>query len=244
MPIAEPSESLSRLTDLLGGFRIVDLSHSLEENMPIWPTLSKYYHTLWLSTSFGDNATAYQVIFNEHTGTHVDATGHFMPTTHPEHRWIDQIPPDKWMGRAAVVDCRDIPLNGTVPAIKIQDWERDNEPVHGGDIVVFNFGWYTRWATRPNDQASLRDWPGLAPDCVELLLKRGVKAIGVDTPSPDNYGVPLEVVHHQLLSNGVLVIENLTNLDQVAPLCYLIALPLPIKEGTGSPVRAVALVPR
>src|SRR5450756_49647 len=222
MSIAEPSEIMSRLADVLGNFQIVDLSHPLEENMPIWSTLSKFHHTLWLSMNLGDNATAYQVIFNEHTGTHVDATGHFMPTSHPEHRWIDQIPPDKWMGRAAVIDCHDVPLNGTVPAAKISRWEADNGPIHGEDIAVFNFGWYTRWAIRPNDQASLQDWPGLAPDCVELLLQRGVKAVGVDTPSPDNYGVPVETVHHALLSHGVLVIENLANLDQVAPLCYLI----------------------
>ena len=61
---------------------------------------------------------------------------------------------------------------------------------------------------------------------VDLLLERGIKAIGSDTPSPEVFGVPGDQVHHKVLDRGVAIVENLTNLDQVAPLCFLVALRL------------------
>ena len=54
--------------------------------------------------------------------------------------------------------------------------------------AVFEFGWCRKWAVRPDDVDFLTDWPGLGPDCVALLLERGVKAVAVDTLSPDVYG--------------------------------------------------------
>lgn len=244
MTTAELTASVGRLVDLQRTFRVVDVSQPLEEHMPVWPTLSKFYHTLWLSLGFGDNANSYQIIMNEHTGTHVDATGHYLPDGHSEHRWIDQIPPETWMGRAPVIDCQDLSARGEVTPDRILRWEKEYGRIEPGDIVVFNYGWWKKWAIRPNEQEFMRDWPGLGLDAVDLLLERGVKAIGSDTPSPEVFGVPGDQVHHKVLDRGVVIIENLTNLDQVSPLCFLVALPLPIRGGTGSPTRAVAFVPR
>ncbi len=244
MTTAELAESVSRFVELQRSFRVVDLSQRLEEHMPVWPTLSKFYHTLWLSLGFGDNANSYQIIMNEHTGTHVDATGHYLHTGHGQHRWIDQIPPERWMGRAPVIDCQDLPPRGEVTTDRILQWERRNGRIEPGDIAVFNYGWWKKWAIRPNEGTFMRDWPGLGLKAVDLLLDRGITAIASDTPSPEIFGVSGDKVHHAVLSRGVVIIENLTNLDQVAPLCFLMALPLPIREGTGSPTRAVAFVPR
>jgi kynurenine formamidase len=181
---------------------------------------------------------------NEHTGTHVDATGHYMPAGHAEHKWIDQIPPERWMGRAPVIDCQGLPPRGAVTRDLVLAWEDQYGPVKRGDIVVFNYGWWKKWAIRPNDRDFLKDWPGLDPGTADLLLERGVSAIGSDTPSPEIFGVPGDQIHHKVLGRGVVIIENLSNLDQVSPLCFLMALPLPIRDGTGSPTRAIALVPR
>ncbi len=54
--------------------------------MPVWPTLSRYFKTLWSSIHYGDEATAHQLLMSEHTGTHVDAPGHYLPPDHPHHR--------------------------------------------------------------------------------------------------------------------------------------------------------------
>ena len=71
---------------------LVDLTHPLEEGMPVWPTLSRFFKTLWCSIHYGDEATAHQLVLNEHTGTHVDAPAHYLPPGHPEHRWVDEVP--------------------------------------------------------------------------------------------------------------------------------------------------------
>ena len=244
MGVADTRAALDRLLAAHESFEVVDLSHDLEEQMPVWPTLSRYYHTLWFSIHYGDDATAYQLVMNEHTGTHVDAPGHYMPPGHPEHKWVNEVPAETWMGRAVVIGCRELEPGTTATAEKVRGWEAANGPVRRGDMVIFDFGWAAKWATRPDDTEFVKDWPGLGLDCVGLLLERGVKAVCVDTLSPDVYGTPGDPVHRALLGHGVVIVENLTNLDALPPVCYLVALPLKIKGGTGSPIRAVALVPR
>ena len=95
---------------------------------------------------------------------------------------------------------------------------------------------------RPDDVDFLTDWPGLGADCVALLLERGVKAVGVDTLSPDAYGDAESPVHKALLGEGVVIVENLANLNRVPPRFHLLALPLKVKGGSGAPCRATALV--
>jgi kynurenine formamidase len=243
MTSVDAQQALDDLIGSLGTFTVVDLSHPLEEQMPVWPTLSRFYHTLWCSIHYGDNATAYQLIMNEHTGTHVDAPGHYMPPGHPMHRWVDEVPLEQWMGRAAIVDCRDVPPLGAVPAQRMLDWEANYGRIRPGDIAVFNFGWCSKWAVRPDDLEFMKDWPGLGLDCAELLVERGVKAVGVDTLSPDVFMAPGDPIHRALLGQGIVIIENLANLDSLPPTCYLMALPLKVKGGSGSPIRAIALVP-
>ena len=103
--------SSSRLD--LGLLESVDLSQPLEEGMPVWPTLSHYFKTLWCSIHYGDQATAHQLVLNEHTGTHVDAPAHFLPPDHPHHRWVDEVPLERWMGRACLVRCTELERRGT-----------------------------------------------------------------------------------------------------------------------------------
>jgi arylformamidase len=70
-----------------------------------------------------------------------------------------------------------------------------------------------------------------------------VKAVGVDTLSPDVFGDAGAPVHRALLGAGVVIVENLANLDRVPPRFHLMALPLKVKGGSGAPCRATALVP-
>ncbi|MDQ3855200.1 MAG: cyclase family protein, partial [Chloroflexota bacterium] len=148
----EPTETvqLEALLETLGSFEVVDLSHSLEEQIPVWPGLSKYYHTLWGAIHYGDGATAYQLIMSEHTGTHVDVPGHYMPPGHPHHKWADEVPLTSWMGRAALLDCAQQQPATRVPASAVLEWEDRHGRVKAGDIVLFSFGWFRRWAVRPD----------------------------------------------------------------------------------------------
>jgi arylformamidase len=198
---------------------VIDLSQPLEEGMPVWPTLSRFFRTLWCSIHYGDDATAYQLLLNEHTG-----------------------PLEQWMGPACHIGCDAVEPRSGLSADHVLAWEGRHGPIERGDIAVFEFGWWRKWAVRPNDVAFLTDWPGLGSDCVELLLERGVKAVGVDTLSPDVFGDTESPVHRALLGAGVVIVENLANLDRVPPRFSLMALPLRIRGGSGAPCRATAFV--
>lgn len=244
MAIADSAEQVERLLSILDGFEVVDLSHPFEELMPVFPVLSKFYHMMWLSTTHGDPANAYQIIMNEHCGTHVDAPAHYVASGHPQHKWVDQVPVEQWMGRAAIINCRDVAPKLTATTQKIKGWESDNGKLKKGDIVVFDFGWAAKWAKHPDDAEFQRAWPGVGLENAEILIERQVKAVGVDTFSPDAQQSSGDPFHNTVLPEGICIIECLTNLDRLPPVCYLQVLPLKIKDGSGSPGRAIALVSR
>lgn len=87
-------------------------------------------------------------------------------------------------------------------------------------------------------------FPGLSPDAATWLAEnRNINAIGLDTPSID-YGQSTEFMAHRILcSNDLTVYENLANLDKLPENgSFIIALPMKIKGGSGSPLRIVAIV--
>jgi kynurenine formamidase len=227
----------------LRGCRVVDLSQTLEEHAPHYPTHSKYYHNLWSSYWHGDRSLTYQVTMNEHSGTHVDAPAHFISDANPAaHVTIDRVPVDRLIGRGVRIDCRNIQAGETLPETALAEWEKGHGAIAAGDIVLFNFGWSSRWALRPRHESYITDWPGVAMSSAEYLIRKEVAAIGVDTLSPDApAALRSRPIHPRLLEKQILIVENLCNLDQLPDFSVFLALPLKIGAGSGSPVRAVAL---
>ena len=68
--------------------------------------------------------------------------------------------------------------------------------------------------------------------------------MGCDTVAVDAFGSEENPAHYTLLGNEVYIVENLKNLDKLPSFCFFMAFPLKVKDGSGSPVRAVALVPK
>src|SRR5207302_8963468 len=68
----------------------------------------------------------------------------------------------------------------------LEQWEAENGRLQRGDIVVFDFDWAAKWAKRPHDAEYQRAWPGVGLENAELLIERQVKAVGVDTFSPED----------------------------------------------------------
>lgn len=227
---------------LLKQAKIIDLSQTLEEHMPHFPSHSKFFHNLWSSYAFGDRSLSYNLALHEHHGTHVDAPAHFIGPSNPEaHVTVDQVPLGALIGRGARLDCRQFREGQSVSAAFIESWEKSHGAIEPGDIVLFNFGWDSRWALRPHYAPYVADWPDVALDAAEALVKKRVAAIGVDTLSPDSHNaLSGKPVHPVLLGNQVLIVENLCRLDQLPDFFLFAALPLKIREGSGSPVRAVA----
>jgi kynurenine formamidase len=237
------SDALSLLASLRN-LRVIDLSQTLEEHMPRFPTHSMFFHNLWGSYWHGGRSLSYQLVMHEHNGTHVDAPAHFVSDAKPEaHVTIEQVPLTQLLGRGVRVNCQNTKTGEYVSKSQLLEWEGQHGLLQTGDIVLFNFGWAANWAVRPNDQRYVENWPGIGMDAAEYLVTKQVAALGVDTLSPD----PPEAlrtgpIHPFVLEKQVLIIENLCNLDHLPDTFLFLALPLKIRGGSGSPLRAVAIV--
>ncbi len=224
--------------------RAIDLSQTYEEHMPHFPTHSKFFHNLWGSYWHGDRSLTFQLVMNEHNGTHVDAPAHFVSDAKPHaHLTIDQVPAVRMIGWGVRLDCRQFKEGESVPESFLAAWESRHGALAAGDIVLFNFGWDAHWSLRPNNKRYLDDWPGVSLAAAEYLVSKSVAALGVDTISPDPpEALRTKPIHPLVLEKQVLILENLCKLDQLPDFFLFLALPLKIKGGSGSPVRAVALL--
>ena len=231
------------MTAPFNDFEWIDLSHTLEEDIPAWPTHARFGRTLHESQAHGDVATHYGLTLSEHTGTHMDAPLHFI-SDGSAHYGTDEIPLDRLAGRAATIDATDLGPDDLFGVDRIEAWAHQHGPIEPKDHVLIRYGWDVRWTTGPEGRRFLEDWPGLSREAAEYLVAMGVSLVGCDTMAIDAAGTTENLAHHALLGNEVYVVENLKNLDRLPPFSYFMALPLKIKGGSGSPVRAVALVPR
>src|SRR6266516_599145 len=120
-------------------------------------------------------------------------------------------------------------------------------------IVLIRTGWGSRWPDRARYLGTTKTgapgvrelhFPGLDLDAARALVRRRVKAVGIDTPSIDYGQSKTYQVHRRLFASNIPAFENVANLDQL-PItgAYVIALPMKIKGGSGGPLRIVALLP-
>lgn len=236
----ELSAALAALRDS----EIIDLSQTLEEQIPAFPVHAKYFHNLWGAPWLGTRSLNYQLVMSEHSGTHVDAPAHFFNDSKPRtHVTIENVPPARLLGRGVRVDCRDMKEGDYVSGEFIRSWEAKHGALAADDIVLFNFGWSARWQVRPQDVKYATDWPGVSHDVAKYLVDKSVAALGVDTLSPDSpAALASNPIHPYVLEKHVLIIENLTNLERLPDFFFFLAIPLKIKAGSGSPIRALAMV--
>jgi kynurenine formamidase len=222
------------------GYEWIDLSHTLEEDIPAYPTHARFGRALYESYEYGDAALHYGLTTSEHTGTHMDAPLHFIP----EGSAIDELPLDRLAGRAATIEATDLGAGDLVDVGRIEAWEGEHGPIGARDRVLIRYGWDRRWATGPEGRRFLEDWPGLSGEAAAYLVGKGVSLVGCDTLAVDATVSTENPAHYALLGSEVYIVENLKNLDLLPPFCLFLALPLKLGGGSGSPVRAVALVPR
>ena len=229
------------MTSPFGGYEWVDLSHTLEEDIPAYPTHARFGKTLYESYEYGDAARHYGLTMSEHTGTHLDAPLHFI-SEGPVHYGTDEIPLDRLAGRAATIEATDLGPGDLLMVRRIEAWEEEHGSIEAKDRVLFRFAWDRRWATGPQGRCFLEDWPGLSGEAAKYLVGKGVSLVGCDTLAIDAAVSTENPAHYALLGSEVYIVENLKNLDRLPPFCLFLALPLKIRGGSGSPVRAVALV--
>lgn len=240
---------------VLDAVDLIDLTYAYDENTLYWPTSPSDFKLDQLS--YGDTEAGFFYSANafctpEHGGTHLDAPIHFAAGRHT----ADQIPLDRLVGPAVVIDVREqaaADADYRMTAEDVLAWEADNGQVPAGAIVLMHSGWGQRWPDRlayfgddtPGDASNLH-FPSFGKSAAELLVReRQVAVLGVDTASIDHGPSTDFVVHRLAGAANVPGLENVANLERLPQSgAWVIALPMKIGGGSGGPVRIVALVPR
>ena len=232
---------------------ILDLTHAFDEQTIYWPNNQPFQ---WQKTDWGITASGYwysaaRFSAAEHGGTHMDAPIHFGQG----RQALDQIPVERLMGPAVVLDLRE-PCRGNPDyELTVQDllaWESTHGRIPEGAIVLMMTGWAARWpdakrylGTETPGDARTFHFPGFSRDAADFLVaQRAIRGVGIDTASIDP-GRSRDFPAHRIFNGAdVYALENVAALDQLpARGATTFALPMKIKGGTGGPVRIIALVP-
>lgn len=166
-----------------------------------------------------------------HTGTHIDVPYHILE----KGLTIDKFDIDNFIGKARIIDITNIGSNiiGIKDLKKYETWLKDI------DYLILKTGWSKYWG----DDKYFRDFPTLSIEAAEWILQFNLKGIGIDAISVDPIEDKLFSVHNILFKKNLIIIENMTNLDEVKNRIFILCcLPLKFKDADGSPVRAVAIV--
>lgn len=196
----------------------VDLTVPLNENTPVFPGDPK----VKVAQAGSLEKNGYQdhnISISTHVGTHIDAPAHMVAGG----KNIDEFPIEKFFGNGVYIK-----VDGSfdLESIKSVGIEED-------DIVLFHTGMGSKYF----EAEYFEKYPAMTEDVANYLVSKGVKIVGFDSCSPDHD--PFSI-HKILLGNDILIIENLTNLDQLAGQQFKIyALPIKL-EVDGAPVRVVA----
>ncbi|ASA24115.1 cyclase family protein [Paenibacillus donghaensis] len=223
------------------GIQVVDLSQEIYQGMPvfpphqktmIFPNMSHEESKQKLGFAFATN----NLLINEHGPTHSDAIYEY----DPKGPTIDEMALEYFYGPAVCLDVSHISPDDYITRQDLeQALQKDRLHLDQGDIVLLYTGHYNRaygteeWLTR---------YTGLNYAAAEWLAKQGIVNIGVDSPSIDNPLDPQFSGHLICREYAITNTENLCNLDKISQRRFLyFGLPLKIRQGTGSPIRAVAV---
>lgn len=173
-----------------------------------------------------------KIVLGSHSGTHMDAPAHFIP----KGRTIDKIPLDICIGEAVLLN-----FSGK-EYISVSDLKKKLAGKKNVERLIIRFGWSKKWGKL----SYYKNYPYFNLDACKWLVKKGIKLLGMDTPSPDDPKLGPKSGndspnHKFLLKNNVVLIEYLNNLVLLKKSkVHITALPLRIKGSDGSPARVVA----
>jgi len=212
---------------------LFDLTHTIETDMPGFPG-SKTVVLCQEALLSKENYNEIRMHISTHTGTHIDCGYHLF------QEGMDTLstPPDKFYGTALIVDCLHLQPGGIITREYLQSFE---DLITSSDFILLHTGWSTFWGT-PN---YFEEFPVLDEEAATYLTSFKLKGLGCDAISFDPVESESLPVHRIILSSGMILVENLVNLQSLPSNGFIFScLPLRIKNGDGSPVRAVGIVTR
>jgi arylformamidase len=210
---------------LSGGW--IDVSATLDPAMtPVYEGNAPLSFEFMLDMRKGDGVTLSKYSLGAHSGTHIDAPQHFIRDGAP----VDKVPLDPLIGPARVIDIPD-----SIQAINAAELNR--HAWKGAERLIFRTRSSVRgWMSSPTFH---HDFAYVAPDAAQLIADAGVKLVGIDYISIEQFGGPAPLTHRILLGKGIPIIEGFA-LETIAPGDYdLIVLPIKVAGHEGAPARAV-----
>ena len=174
----------------------------------------------------GDGFTLSAYSLGAHSGTHIDAPMHFIRDGAP----IDRVPLEPLIGPARIIDIADSVQSINAAELGKHYWK-------GAERVIFRTRSSLRgWMHSPTFH---RDFAYIAPDAAQQLADAGIKLVGVDYISAEQFGAPAPLTHRTLLGKGIPIVEGF-QLDSIPAGDYdLIVLPMKVGGHEGAPARAV-----
>jgi kynurenine formamidase len=262
-PQLTQSQVLARLVGgiVSGGIRVVDLTAPLERATPTIKLPPQFAPSKPFSleeiSRYDERGPAWywnNIECGEHTGTHFDAPIHWVTgKDHPQNA-TDTIPVDRFIGPACVIDvAREASQDPDFLLTQglVERWEAQHGRIPAHAWVLVRTDWSKRRSAEEflNIGADGAHTPGFHPQCVPFLAReRDILGVGVETVGTDAGQAPtfqpMFPCHTIMHGSNRFGLASLQNLDQLPPVgAVVIAPPLKIVNGSGSPLRVLALVP-
>lgn len=220
------------MSDVFKQSKFIDLTHSLSPKIPSW-----------------NGEVAFAMKDDDHiamlvsAGTHIDAPAAFFE----QGMGVDQIPLHQLFGPACVIDVsKKADADYQIQPEDLDAYEAKHGHIPEHSIVVGYTGWSRFWndpkAYRNLDSKGHTRFPTFAVATIELLVKRKVAGVAIDTLALESLQSSFPA-HQILLGAGKFIIENLANASQLPPKGgYIFALPLKIEKGSEAPARVFAIL--
>ena len=227
--------------------QLVDLSRTIEHRTPAHPSHPPVIVTVWNDHSEVKRAgnteftsKSLTLSMSDHSATHVDAPCHFSSSSDAVS--IDRVPLENFYTEAICLDLSHVALKHEITVAEMEAALKvSGEEIQKGDTVLIHMGVNDRLFGKPE---YLHDFPGLHVEAVHWLADKGIIMFGVEAISPAPEGEPNFKAHIACAQRGITHMEGLMNLDKLLGQgrFRFIGFPLKIKDGTGSPIRAVAVI--
>lgn len=244
-----------------GRLRVIDLTTPLGPDTPVIDLPPQFAPSPGLTLAeisrYDERGPAwYWNILNlgEHTGTHFDAPVHWITGKNLPNNTTDTIEPHNFVAPACVIDATSQVSRNPDFLLNIEDvqrWEQQHGRIPTGAWLLYHTGWSQRHGREAflNEGEDGAHSPGVHKDCIQFLIhERGILGLGVETVGTDagqagGFDPPFPS-HTFLHGAGRFGLTSLINLDQLPPTgAIVIAAPLKIVNGSGSPLRVIAIAP-
>lgn len=243
-----------------GAVEVVDLTHRLDPDFPVIVLPPEFGQCARFRmeeiSAYDDRGPAWKwhnLHMSEHTGTHFDAPVHWISGRNVANGAVDEIDPSAFVGPVCVIDCAQQAGTDEDFLLEPKDiaaWEARHGRIPADSWVLMRTDWSKRTgAAYLNMRKDGAHSPGPSTAAIRLLIEeRDIRGFGTETVGTDagqgTHFTPPFPVHYYLHGAGKYGLQCLAGLDRLpATGAMLVAAPLKIKNGTGSPLRVLAIVP-